>query len=179
MGYYYDGKFLVSYDSEQLVSMSLDKFNLQRMIAAHHFNWSLDVDGIVSSVNEIGSKSDTVLNVLEYLGWEEEGADVNTDGNVLREGYISSAKYNNIVPTLVRWLSQHGVGIEVSCNGEDGESWRYRNEKGVSNFVEEKLLEISASELARYKRMEEVISQLKIASRSKRELIIEELAQLI
>lgn len=160
MGYYYDGKFSVQYNSSHLISMSLDIKRLQMMLDADKFGWGADAESLTAPINESNLRSDTVVNILEYLGWEQEAAEVNRENNIVREGYIDSAKYNSILNTLMSWMASHGVEIEANCNGEDGISWRYTNPLNKSEFKEERLTEITEAELQRYKRLDKIISEI-------------------
>jgi hypothetical protein len=164
MGYYYDGKFSVQYNNSHLIAMSLDTNRLQKMLDEDKFGWGADAESLTAPINESNLKSDTVVNILEYLGWEEEAAEVNRENNIIREGYIDSAKYNSILNTLLGWMSSHGVEIEATCNGEDGVSWRYTNPLNKSEFKEERLTEITEAEFQRYKRLDKIVKQISAAS---------------
>lgn len=179
MGYYYDGKYFAKYNQEQLVSLSLDINNLELSASAKPYIWDLDISEITKSRNVYGKKTDIVANVFEYLGWEEEGKDSKTDGVILREGYISSSKYNDIVEVLMKWLSQHGVELDVTCNGEDGENWKYSNKFNQSNFLEERLTSISVDELERYNKIKSLLNRLARSKVQHDNEIIKELIALI
>jgi hypothetical protein len=164
MGYYYDGNFSVEYNNAHLISMSLDTMNLQLLLDSDKFGWGADAESFTTPVNESNMRVDTVANILEYLGWEEEAAEVNKEKNIVREGYIDSAKYNSIINTLLGWMASHGVKICATCNGEDGISWKYSNPLGEFAFKEERLTAITESELQRYKRLDQIINQISEAS---------------
>jgi hypothetical protein len=163
MGYYYDGKFSVQYNSSHLIAMSLDTKQLQKMLDEDKFGWGADAESLTAPISESNLRSDTVVNIIEYLGWEEEAAEVNRENNIVREGYIDSAKYNSILNTLLAWMASHGVEIEANCNGEDGVSWRYTNPLDKSEFKEERLAEITEAELQRYKQLDKIVNQISTA----------------
>ncbi len=155
MGYYYDAKYSIEYSEAQLVSMSLDIKQLQEMLDTEPYAWKIDAESIV--VNS--SSNNSIENILEELGWENDSKNTK-EGKTVLLGYASSSKYNGIVPVLNRWMGKHGVGLAVKCYGEDGENWTYQNAYGESNFKEEKLVDIEQSSLVRYQKIESMLGEL-------------------
>lgn len=155
MGYYYDAKYTIEYSDAQLISMALDITKLQEMLDSEPYAWKVDAESIVATPRSKNS----VKNILDELGWENDSETDNL-GRTVFTGYASSSKYNTIVPVLNRWMAKHGVGLQIKCYGEDGENWSYKNEYGVSNFKEEKLVDIEQSRLARYEKIESILNEL-------------------
>ncbi len=136
MGYYYDGKFTVGYTEEILVSLELDKTNVINEIATSPWvGAGIDFDNYDNSIHAI----------IEELCWETESKE-EEDGVFIYKGFIDGARYNFSLDIAMKWLSRHGVLLDVRCDGEDGESWIWKQQIGEISAEKEILTSITVSQ---------------------------------
>jgi hypothetical protein len=137
MGYYYDGKFKISYTEETLVSLALDADNFQQELLNAPWNaFGLD----------LYTSDNPILSIISELGWELEKTSVEKEIAIV-EGFIQSARYNYALDIAMRWLVKRGAGLDVVLDGEDGESWAWRQELGTTIGKKEMIYPILESEL--------------------------------
>ena len=138
MGYYYDGKFTITYTEANLVSLALDAESFLK--ALEDAPWTAYGIDLYTAHNPIES-------IINELGWEEESPTKEENGVFTSAGFIDSARYNYALDITMNWLSKHGIGLKVVCDGEDGESWTWRQELGETTAKKQMLYPISESAL--------------------------------
>lgn len=138
MGYYYDGKFSITYTEETLVSLALDANRFQKELLDAPWN-AFGID-LYTSDNAIAS-------IIYELGWESEKIVEDSEGFQIITGFIDSARYNYALDITMSWLIRHGVGLNVVLEGGDGDSWAWRQDYGETTAIKEMIYPILESEL--------------------------------
>lgn len=151
MGYYYDGKYTITYSEDILVSLALDADRFQNYLA--ELPWTSYGIDLYTSGNPIES-------LIQELGWETETQTQEPNGNSVLSGYVDSARYNNALDASIKWLATHGVGLDITLHGEDGESWTWQQNIGESGAQKEMLIPIRESQHTAIKRIQSYLDSI-------------------
>lgn len=94
--------------------------------------------------NEIITNPDSSLvrHWLENIGFEVEETDYgivhmlhSQESGTIYSGYFDEARYLPGTPIVLDYLARAGVGISITCVGEDSEMWRYHSVVGPGNLA--------------------------------------------
>jgi hypothetical protein len=118
-------------------------------------------DSWLTSYDEINEEagSDIIESIIAYLGWEND-IRYEEEGLLRNQGKSEKVKYNSILPVFMEWLARAGVGVDVSCRGEDKEYWGYINKLGENSLSVEHLVAIPGKDYIKYTKAIQMIKEL-------------------
>jgi hypothetical protein len=142
MGYYYTatGSFKIS--DAATVAMALDTQALRDALDAQRYGWG---------AGELFVAGRNILDdIFEFTGFEESDKTRSGDITTL-DVYADSVKFNSSVDVLLNWMAGHGVGIQLSCRGEDDEAWGYSSELGIGTLDEFSMVTVPTRDVDTFK----------------------------
>jgi hypothetical protein len=142
MGYYYDADVKFDITEASQVALSLDLENLRTAFRNDPYAWKAD--------GTFQSAATLLDDIQDYTGWElNDTSTEETRGyTVTRHTFYGNQKWGSGIDVLVRWLASHGVGIHITCRGEDGDLWGYSNQVASTKLREYRMTEVPADEEA-------------------------------
>jgi hypothetical protein len=149
MGYYFTSYAIdnISIPESAEVAFALMLEELKADLKAHGI-------GIAASAHISNSDGSIVRHWLEALGFEIDDIEygvIHTDrgreSGTMYTGYFDEAKYSKGIDVVLRYLAQSGVGISITCVGEDHEFWRYHSIVGTGTLTQVEIAMGTADEL--------------------------------